>query len=182
VTSAPVTRTIEYLIFIREIEDFLYREAALLDERKFTDWLDLLADDIRYWMPIRRNMSFRDRDRDTTGPDDIGWLDDNKLTLDKRVRQIMTGVHWAEEPLSRVSRLISNVHLKTPVSSLAEGETVVVKSNFLAHRNRLETETDILAGRREDVLRRVGNGFQIAGRTIIIDQSVLLVKALTFFL
>lgn len=40
---------------IREIEQFLYREARLLDDRQFQEWLDLLTDDIRYWMPVRSN-------------------------------------------------------------------------------------------------------------------------------
>ena len=40
---------------IREIEQFLYREARLLDDRKFHEWLELLTEDIRYWMPVRTN-------------------------------------------------------------------------------------------------------------------------------
>ncbi|MBM4297672.1 MAG: benzene 1,2-dioxygenase, partial [Deltaproteobacteria bacterium] len=39
----------------QQIEDFYYREAELLDERKLREWFDLLTDDIRYWMPIRHN-------------------------------------------------------------------------------------------------------------------------------
>ncbi len=38
---------------IREVEQFLYREARLLDERRFHEWLELFADDVRYWMPVR---------------------------------------------------------------------------------------------------------------------------------
>ncbi len=38
---------------IRAVEQFLYREARLLDERRFHDWLDLFTDDLRYWMPVR---------------------------------------------------------------------------------------------------------------------------------
>ena len=40
---------------IREVEQFLYREARLLDERRFHEWLELLTDDVRYWMAGRRN-------------------------------------------------------------------------------------------------------------------------------
>jgi 3-phenylpropionate/cinnamic acid dioxygenase small subunit len=56
-----------------------------------------------------------------------------------------------------------------------------VKSRFLIYRNRVETETDLLVGKREDVLRRVHGAWRIARRKIILDQSVLLVKNLTFF-
>ena len=40
---------------MREIEQFLYREARLLDERRFHAWLELFTDDLRYWMPGRSN-------------------------------------------------------------------------------------------------------------------------------
>jgi len=58
---------------------------------------------------------------------------------------------------------------------------VTVKSRFLIYRNRVETETDVLVGKREDVLRRVDGRWKIARRKIVLDQSVLLTKNLTFF-
>ncbi|HEX6210320.1 MAG TPA: aromatic-ring-hydroxylating dioxygenase subunit beta, partial [Methylomirabilota bacterium] len=58
---------------------------------------------------------------------------------------------------------------------------VTVKSRFLVYRNRVETETDVLVGRREDVLRRVNGGWKIARRRIVLDQNVLLAKNLTVF-
>jgi 3-phenylpropionate/cinnamic acid dioxygenase small subunit len=66
------------------------------------------------------------------------------------------------------------------VTSVSPAE-VGVKSRFLIYRNRVETETDVLVGKREDVLRRVDGGFKIARRRIVLDQSVLLAKNLTFF-
>lgn len=170
-----------YLSLMREIEDFLYAEADLLDAREFEKWLDLFTDDLRYWMPMRKNLPFAERERDITGENDVAWIDDDKTTLTKRVRQVMTGIHWAEEPLSRVSHLVSNIRLGQAVSQVPEGSSVRVKCHFLVHRNRLETETDFIAGRREDTLRRIGGSFKIAYRKIIIDQSVLLAKNLTFF-
>ncbi|HKM99185.1 MAG TPA: 3-phenylpropionate/cinnamic acid dioxygenase subunit beta [Candidatus Binataceae bacterium] len=173
---------LSYLNLMREIEDFLYAEADLLDEREFEKWLDLFTDDLRYWMPMRKNLEFHDRARDITGENDVAWIDDDKATLTKRVKQMLTGIHWAEEPVSRVSHLISNIRLAEPVDTVAEGASVLVKSHFLVHRNRLETETDFIAGRRQDTLRRAQDTFRIARRKIIIDQSILLAKNLTFFL
>ena len=40
---------------IRGVEQFLYREARLLDERRFHDWLGLFTDDVHYWMTARGN-------------------------------------------------------------------------------------------------------------------------------
>ena len=47
---------IAQLLLKNEIEEFLFQEAELLDERNIEEWLGLLTDDIRYWMPMRRNV------------------------------------------------------------------------------------------------------------------------------
>jgi 3-phenylpropionate/cinnamic acid dioxygenase small subunit len=165
-----------------EIEDFLYREADLLDERRHDEWLALLAEDIRYWMPMRRNVKVDDREREFTREGrDISWFDEGKETLTRRVRQIQTGIHWAEEPVSRISHLVSNIQLIDVNPSAAAPAEVSVRCRFLVYRNRVETETDILVGKREDLLRRAGADWQIARRKILLDQSVLLSKNLTFF-
>lgn len=171
-----------YLSLLREIEDFLYAEADLLDERHYLQWLDLLADDIHYWMPLRKNVAFEDLARETTGENDIAWFDDDKATLTKRVKQLLTGIHWAEEPVSRVAHIVSNIRLAEPISRLDEGASTTVKSRIFVYRNRLESETDVLVGRREDRLRRVGGKLLLARRKILIEQSTLLAKNLTVFL
>ena len=170
------------LLLRAEIEDFLYREADLLDERRYEEWLALLADDIRYWMPMRRNVRLGDEAREFTRADhDINWFDEGKETLTRRVKQIQTGMHWAEEPVSRISHMVSNVRLIEVNPSVANPVEVATKCRFLIYRNRVETETDILVGKREDLLRRTDSGWQIARRKIILDQNVLLSKNLTFF-
>jgi len=83
--------------------------------------LRLLTEDIRYWMPIRKNVPWRDQSGDVSAEDEVGWFDDDKSTLSKRVKQLMTGIHWAEEPLSRVSHVISNVRMVEKRESLADG-------------------------------------------------------------
>jgi hypothetical protein len=54
-----------------EIEQFLYVEAELLDDGRFHEWLDLFADDVRYWMPTRYNRTRRERDREFSGSTEI---------------------------------------------------------------------------------------------------------------
>jgi 3-phenylpropionate/cinnamic acid dioxygenase small subunit len=171
-----------YLSLLREVEDLYFAEADLLDERHYDEWLDLFTDDIFYWMPMRKNVPWEARERDTTGEDDIAWIQDDKATLEKRVRQVQTGIHWAEEPLSRVSHLFTNIRIVDPVHELDDGQSMSVKCRFFVYRNRLETETDMLVGRREDQLRRVGPSLKIARRKILIEQSVLQAKNLTVFL
>jgi 3-phenylpropionate/cinnamic acid dioxygenase small subunit len=169
-------------LLVQEVAEFLYREADLLDERRYEEWLGLLAEDIRYWMPMRRNVKFGEAEREfTRETTDINWFDEGKDTLTRRVKQIQTGIHWAEEPVSRISHLVSNVQVIEATPLAADPREVTVKCRFLIYRNRVETETDILVGKREDLLRREGDGWQIARRKIILDQSVLLSKNLTFF-
>lgn len=169
--------TLEALLLAREIERFLYAEADLLDERRFDEWLDLLAEDVRYWMPMRRNVKFGEQARENTRErQDMNWFDEGKETLTQRVKQILTGVHWAEEPLSRVCHMVSNVQVLAATPTEA-----TVRSRFLVYRNRVETETDFFVGKREDVLRKVNGQWKIARRKIILDQNVLLAKNLTVF-
>ena len=175
------------LLRVREAEEFLYREAGLLDRREFTAWLDLLTEDVRYFMPLRRNVpSLAPGEEWTREGQDIAWFDEGKDTLTRRVRQIATGIHWAEEPQSRISHLVSNVQLVEASPSIAEAMEVTVRCRFLVYRNRVETETDLMVGKREDVLRRPdgatdGDNWRIARRKIVLDQNVLLSKNLTFF-
>ena len=166
-----------------EIEEFLYQEAELLDERRYEEWLSLLTDDVRYFMPMRRNVKFGELDREFTREgQDISWFDEGKDTLTRRVNQIPTGIHWAEEPLSRICHMVSNVQILQATPTASDAEEVRVKSRFLVYRNRVQTETDFLVGKREDLLRKVGAQWNIAQRKIILDQNVLLVKNLTFFI
>jgi 3-phenylpropionate/cinnamic acid dioxygenase small subunit len=174
--------SIAHLLLKEEVSEFLYQEAEMLDDRNFAEWLDLLADDIRYWMPMRRNVKSNEMDREFTREgQDINWFDEGKDTLERRVNQILTGVHWAEEPLSRIRHLITNVQLLTATPSASDPAEVSVRCRFLVYRNRVETETDFLIGKREDTLRKVNGDWKIAERKITLDQSVLLAKNLTFF-
>jgi 3-phenylpropionate/cinnamic acid dioxygenase small subunit len=174
-------KTLEYYRLREEIEEFLYEEAALLDERHYTEWLTLLSDDLAYFMPLRRNVKFGEqaaRENTRIGKD-ISWFDEDKWTLSKRVEQIMTGIHWAEEPFSRVCRLISNVQLTDATPSLEAPQELTVRSRFLIYQNRVEYETNLFVGKRNDILRRAGDTWKIARREIILEQSVLTAKNLT---
>src|SRR4051794_14809761 len=166
-----------------EIEDFLYAEADLIDERRYKEWLDLLAEDLTYFMPMRRNVKFgQQAERENTKQGvGISWFDEDKWTLSKRVDQILTGVHFAEEPLSRVTHMVSNVRLLEVTPSAENPREVTVGCRFLVHQNRVEYETYTFIGRRTDVLRRHGDSWLIARRELILEQNVLLAKNLSIF-
>jgi len=77
--------------------------------------------------------------------------------------------------------MVSNVQIRCATPPGPAPSEVAVKCRFLVYRNRVQTETDILVGKREDLLRKVDGHWKIARRKIVLDQSVLLAKNLTFF-
>jgi 3-phenylpropionate/cinnamic acid dioxygenase small subunit len=178
VDLARTEQMLERLLLKDEIENFLYYEAELLDERRYSDWIELIADDVHYYMPQRRNVKFGEQHRENSDPEsEISWFDEGKVTLVGRVRQLNTGLHWAEEPPSRVCHVVSNVQILD-----VQGDEVRVKSRFIVYRNRLQDEVDLFVGKREDTLRRdPDTGWKIANRTILLDQNVLLAKNITVF-
>ncbi len=175
---------------VHDVEQFFFREARLLDEWRFRDWLGLLADDIRYWMP---SMGRRYRasskalamanaelcvEREFSDESEVAILDETKETLERRIARLESGMAWAEDPPSHTCHIISNV-------AVLEGDRdsrVVAHSNFVLYRTRGESEQDFYVGRRQDVLRWVDADWRIAYRKILLPQHVLSAKnASTFF-
>jgi len=185
--SATLERSLarhpRYAALQAEVAEFLFQEAELIDDRRFREWLDLLEEDLVYFMPQRRNVKFGEhaaRENTMLGQG-ISWFEEDKWTLGKRVEQIMTGVHYAEEPLSRVCHLVSNVRIVDAAPGLDDPQEVTVRSRFLVYQNRIEYENYTFIGKRTDVLRRRGESWGIARREIILDQNVLLAKNLSIF-
>ncbi len=177
--SSVDAATLEQLVLHHQVEQFLYREARLLDERRLDEWLDLLAEELHYWMPMRRNIKFGDWDLEFTSAEtEINWFDEGKDVLAGRIRQINTGIHWPEEPVSRFEHIVTNVEVVG-----VEGDEIRVNSKFFCYQNRLQDEVNHFVGRREDLLRRNPDTvFKIVKRKIIIAQNVMLPKVVnTFF-
>jgi 3-phenylpropionate/cinnamic acid dioxygenase small subunit len=174
---------------IREVEQFLYREARMLDERRFHEWLELFTDDVRYWMAGRstryprssRAITVVGPDRrpesDVAVEDQLAILDETKATLSGRVARLDTGMAWAEDPPSRTRHIITNIEVE-PGDTASE---LKVYCNFVVYRTRAETEQDFYIGARQDVLRRVDGAWKIAHRKLTLDQNVLLPKNVSVF-
>ncbi|HET9916069.1 MAG TPA: aromatic-ring-hydroxylating dioxygenase subunit beta [Candidatus Binatia bacterium] len=162
-----------------QVEDFYYLEAELLDERKLREWFKLLAEDIRYWMPLRHNPLERPDSvgEELSQPGEAYYFDDDWKSMKIRVERAYSKIAWAEVPPSRTRHLITNIRIKKD-----NGSELEVNSNFLVYRTRMESDKDIFVGARQDILRREGDGFKIARRTIILDQAVLDAKNISVFL
>src|SRR5262249_52771318 len=149
-----------------EVEHFYVEENALLDDKKFEEWLTLFTDDTHYFMPIRRTRSKRELDKEFTQPGQMAFFDDNKDLLAARVKKLLSGSAWAEDPPSRTRHFVSNVMIDND-----RGEELDVRSNFILYRTRLKSEELTWIGSRHDTLRRDGDSFKIAKRWIYLEQT-----------
>ena len=166
------------------VEQFYYTEAALLDDNRFSDWLDLLADDLDYWMPTRTNRLRRQQALSIAGRGDAAYYDETNDSLAWRIRRFDSGMAWAEDPPSRTRHLVTNVvanHADPDEHPGFTADDLLVRSAFLVYRNRLEREQNIFAGQRTDILRRDGEHLRVARRTILLDQNILQSKNISTF-
>ncbi len=161
-----------------EVLEFIYDEAALLDQQKFDDWAALLAEDLSYTAPLRITRQ---------GPDRLNTIvrttlhfDDDHSSIMARLERLGTKSAWAEDPPSRTRRLITNVR----AWQTAKSEEFEVESYLLLSRSRYEqSQLQLLSCVRHDLVRRSAPGaFKLARREIIVDQSVLGMANLAVFL
>jgi ethylbenzene dioxygenase beta subunit len=169
--SAPVDERLH-----RRIEQFYHKEARLLDEERYAEWYELLADDLFYWMPLRQNR-FRRDGAGRPDPAAMALFDERKADIALRLGRFSSKLAWTEDPPTRHVFLVSNIEA---FETARPGE-FEVHSAFVQYRNRGEHDEATLPGRRRDVLRAVGDGFQLARRLIVLPQSVLLAKNLSAF-
>ena len=160
-----------------ELNQFYFLEAEFLDDGRFADWLEMLADDLHYWAPTRTNRLRRQQALSIAAPGEAAFYDETKESLAWRIRRFDSGMAWAEDPPSRTRHLISNISVRERDDGLLQ-----VRSAFLVYRNRLHSEVDIYAGGRNDVIRRGGvHGFEVVKRTLLFEQNVLLMKNISTF-
>jgi p-cumate 2,3-dioxygenase beta subunit len=143
-----------------QVEDFLYYEAALLDEWRLDEWLELLTEDASYYVP---STDVPEGDHRTT----LFLIADDALRLHSRVRQLMGKSAHAETPRSRTRRMISNVRIRG-----VEGDTIQVTANFVVYRMRYEL-VDTYIGRYEYTLVQGDGGLKIRERRAILDLEAL---------
>jgi len=160
-----------------ELEQFLYEEASLIDERRFDEWLELLADDLEYWMPVRSTRVAGDEAAEFTKPGEVAFFDDDKSSMTQRVAKLRTGFAWSEDPPSRTRHLVGNVRILEKRSET----DVTVTCNFLLYRSRLAHDEDFWLGRREDALRKAGERWTVYRRHVFLDHVSLNSKNLSVF-
>jgi len=127
----------------REVEQFLYLQAELLDDKQWQAWIDLFAEGGTYWMPV--------------APEQTEWESspsifiEDKLLMEIRKGRISHPNAWSQAPQWETNHLVSHVAIES-----AEGGTIVVRSRF--HLMEL----------RRDVIRHFGGRYR---HTLVRDQG-----------
>ena len=143
-----------------QVEDFLFREAALLDDWRLDEWVDLFTDDGRYVVPTT-DLPDGDPKRD------LVFIDDDITRLRARAVRLNSRHAHREYPWSRTRRFVSNVR----VDETGDGE-LSVSANVLVYRFRAG-EGAPYVGSVEYVLRRDNGDFRIAYRRAVLDLEAL---------
>lgn len=158
----------------RRVEQFLYKEAELLDRWKVMAWLDLITADIDYRIPIRTTLE--NGHEDELFSSQAFHMVEDYGSLSARMRRLDGGFAFSESPRSRARRHISNIRVNSQSDDIVE-----VTSNLLFFWARDELERLISAERR-DVLANVDGELRLARRTVFLDHVALPIPNLTVVL
>jgi benzoate/toluate 1,2-dioxygenase subunit beta len=156
---------------LREVEQFVYREARYADEHRYDEWEALWTDDAIYWVP--------------SGADDIdptqqmSVVFDNRARIATRIKQLHTGKRHAQNPASKLRHLITNVELLDGDPDRAE--EIEVGANFLVYESR-ERGVTLWAGRNEWTLRRLDGELRIARKKVMLVNNDRPLNTLAFLI
>lgn len=155
---------------LREVEQFIYREARYADESRYDDWEALWTDDALYWVPV----GGEDPDPTTT----MSVIYDNRSRIGTRIKQYHTGKRHSQTPVSRLRRMISNVELLDPPD---DSEDIAAGCNFLIVESRERGITQ-WAGRAEYRLRRTDDGLRMAYKKVVLVDNDRPLPTLAFLI
>jgi 3-phenylpropionate/trans-cinnamate dioxygenase beta subunit len=169
-STAPARKAVVDAATAFEIQDFLYLEAELLDERCYAEWVNLVDDDFTYQVPTPRTPD---------SPYKPHW-DDRSLLIDESKWSLMSQwfrrfdadiyeTAWGENPPVRFRHVLSNVRVHRLIAPAA----YEVRSNVVLIGTRQSDAPRYLSGRRTDQLIRGDNGFLLTRRRVVLDQVLL---------
>jgi len=152
-----MTMTIEDMLRLAEVTQFIYREARLQDDHQYRDWEALWSDDAVYWVPANGE--------DIDPEQKMSIIYDNRSRIALRVAQFYTGKRYTQEPRSRLRRVVSNVEITGE-----EGDCLVVIANALTFETA--GRGDVLwASKNEYRLRKVHGEWKMARKKVVLTNN-----------
>jgi len=152
----------------QRVEQFLFREAQLMDEHRFDEWLALWSEPALYWVPSNRD--------DLDPAREVSLIYDDWVRLQLRIARLKSGFAHAQEPRSRMRRLISNIEIE----EVEDGE-IVTHSNFLLAELR-RGKQDLFAGRATHRLRLENGSFKLISKKVLLVNNDEPIDNLTFLI
>jgi len=148
-----------------EVADFLYREARLLDQQRWKEWLDLYAEDAVFWVPAPRMSG--------------GYTDDPELELnyiyilgraglEARIVRIETNSSMASTPPPRTCHLVTGVTIENATATEIRAAASWQVVSFSEQRGQ-----QLRSGSYDYLLRRAGSSFLIARKKIVLVEHVI---------
>ena len=170
--------SIQDLALYHQISQFYYREARILDNRQFQTWMKLLAPDIEYTIPARNNVmmdvglknleQILNVEQEINTEDEVPFRADNMITLSLRANRPTNPIAWADNPLTRTCRHVSNIE----VYEQGKDEWIVY-SNVLMTYSRHSDNNFTFSCRRQDSLQRIEGEFMLAKRKVVLDWNTV---------
>lgn len=163
-----MTSGLETISDIREIEQFIYREARFADEHDYDSWEALWTDDALYWVPAGTSIADPQHQ--------VSVIYDNRRRISTRLKQLRTGKRYAQSPPSHLRRTISNVEI-------LESDTAdcVVGANFVLFESK-PRGLEMWAGRITYRLRRIEGDIKLAGKTVVLVNNAEALPTLGFLI
>lgn len=153
-----------------DVAAFLYHEARLLDDRRYDDWVDLFADDGRYWVPCN--------ERDVDPVRQVQIVYDDVAGLRSRVDRLTSGKQYVQDPPSRTCHVVSNIYV-ADAGGAPDGE-LTVHSAFTLVEARRQHHKHVFAGTCTHRLRPEAGTFRIVEKRVDLVDNDQYYENLTF--
>ena len=154
---------------LREVEQLLFREARLLDERKFEEWRDLYTEDGVYWMPSQHDQQSAD--------DTVSIVYDDRDMMQARITRLRHPETHSQVPHSHTTHMVTNIELD---SAPDPSSGIVVHATFLMADYRIGNP-HWYCGRYPYRLQRAGSDFRIRMKKVVLVNCTAPLEAMAIY-
>jgi len=168
-TDAAPAVSLQRATSVDPVAAFLYREARLIDEHRYQEWLALWeSSDTLYWVPCN--------DDDIDPHRHVSIIYDDHDRLAQRVERLLSGSVLAQQPVPKMRRIVSNIEAEQETPDL-----VAVRSNFILATARAGRQ-QLWAGQTLHRLRVRGGVHRIVSKKVLLNNSDQEIPLLQFLI